>query len=104
MSKSAVCLLLTIGGACAQDDVTTTTEQDVHHQNVTRIVVNGQFAEVLLVDNATSTNGGLTASHDEVAGTSALDFSWASPDPSNADQVIMYQGAGNIPNSAFTTR
>jgi hypothetical protein len=103
MSRSAVCLLLTFGGACAQDDVTATTEQAVHHQNVTKIVVNGQFAEVLLVDNATSTNGGLTASHDEVAGTSALDFSWAFPDPSNADQVIMYQGAGNIPNSAFTT-
>jgi len=77
-----------------------TTAQAPNSATVTNIKVNGQFAEMLLLD--TNTNGFLAASKDEVANTSALDFSYAFIDPANPDQAILIAGAGEIPNSAFT--
>lgn len=68
----------------------------------TKIYVNGLFAEMLLVDAATSTNGFLAVSKDSVENTTAIYFSYASPDPSDPDHVaILIQGAGLIPNNAF---
>jgi hypothetical protein len=69
----------------------------------TRIKVNGQFATMTLVDNAAFANGFLTASKDQVANTSALDFAYAIFDEAtNPDLVILIAGAGTIPNSALT--
>src|SRR6266852_2922819 len=63
-----------------------TLEQALKSATVTNIKVNGQFAEMLLLD--ANTNGFLAASKDEVANTSALDFSYAFIDPANPDQAI----------------
>jgi hypothetical protein len=76
------------------------TTQASNGGTVTKITVIGRFAELFLSDG--DTNGQLTASQDRIANTSAVDFSYASPDPANADQVILIQGAGEIPNSALT--
>jgi hypothetical protein len=51
--------------------------------------------------NATDLNGFLNASKDDVFGTTALDFGYAIHDP-NPDIQIFVQGAGTIPNTAFT--
>ena len=53
---------------------------------------------MFLVD--TDADGFLNASRDQIANTSALDFSYVIhlPDP---DSVILIQGAGAIPNSSF---
>lgn len=64
---------------------------------ITRINVNGKFATVFLVDAGTHTFGSLTASKDQIANTSALDFSYGYPDPGNpTDQIILISGAGAI--------
>jgi hypothetical protein len=67
---------------------------------VTKIKVNGRFAYALLNDG--ETKGFLNASKDEITNTSALDFAYAYPNPANSDFVVLVQGAGEIPNSAFT--
>lgn len=91
--------------ACVDDSVVESSQQGsiTHETNsrcsVTRIRVNGKSADVLLVDGAT---GFLNASRDEIANTTALDFSYASPDPADPNFVILFQGAGAIPNSALT--
>jgi hypothetical protein len=66
----------------------------------TTIRVNGLSADVLLVDG--DTLGFLNASRDEIANTSALDFSYARPDATDPAFVILIQSAGAIPNNAFT--
>jgi hypothetical protein len=90
--------------SCSIDSVpepgTGTTQQAVAG-NTTVITVNGSSSTVLLVDDD-GTNGFLTVTEDQVSGTSALDFSYATPDPTNPDIAILYQGAGEIPNSAYT--
>ena len=77
---SACCTLviaLSTPSAAAAEAATSaasmTTAQAPNSATVTNIKVNGQFAEMLLLD--TNTNGFLAASKDEVANTSALDFS-----------------------------
>lgn len=67
---------------------------------VTRIRTNGHVAQANLSDGGA--NGYLLASRDLVSGTSALDFSYAAFSPDNPDLVFLIQGAGEIPNSAFT--
>jgi hypothetical protein len=63
---------------------------------ITHVKVNGQFASAILFHPAgTGTNGGMTS-------TSAVDFSWATPDPTTPDTVILTEGFGPIPNTAFT--
>src|SRR5262249_58049418 len=91
-------MLLTLSVARAE----VVTTQDSNGAETTKITVNGRAAETFLNDPDFNTNGGLTASKDQVANTSALDFSYAFTDPTNPDQVILIQGAGEIPNSAFT--
>jgi hypothetical protein len=71
--------------------------------SVTHITVNGQFASAIFFDpSGTGTNGGMTASRDQLTNTSALDFSWGTPDPTTPDQIILIFGSGPIPNAAFT--
>lgn len=89
-------LFLTLSAAQASVERT----QAPNGATVTKITVNGQFAATFLVD--TDTNGALNASKNQVENTSGLDFSYATPDPMNPDLVIVIQGAGAIPNSAFT--
>ncbi|MEO8700654.1 MAG: hypothetical protein ABI867_11450 [Kofleriaceae bacterium] len=95
--------LLVVGcsldSATTEDEATSSTEQ--HATVVTTIKVNGRSAFALLSDSD-GTNGFFTATQDQIANTSGLDFSWATPDPTNADFMILYQGAGPIPNSAYT--
>ena len=107
---SALCVLdialpTTSAAAAAEPTgpVSMTMSQAPNRATVTDIKVNGQFAELLLVDtDGIATNGVLTASKDIVANTSALDFSYAYVDPTNQDQVILIVGAGEIPNTALT--
>jgi hypothetical protein len=77
------------------------TTQAPNGATVTRIRVNGRSADMFLIDNATGTNGFLNASRDEIANTSALDFSYVTPEP-DPNFVILIQGAGAIPNNSFT--
>lgn len=81
-----------------QASVTTRTSA---RKIVTRIRVNGRSADMFLTDPETGTNGFLNASRDEIAHTSALDFSYVTP-TSDPNIVILIQGAGAIPDSAFT--
>jgi hypothetical protein len=90
-------LFLTL--SVSQADVETT--QALNGATVTKIRVNGLSADMFLIDNATGTNGFLNASRDEIANTSALDFSYVTPEP-DPNFVVLIQGAGAIPNSSFT--
>jgi hypothetical protein len=89
-------LFLTLSAAQASMETT----QAPNGAKVTKIRVNGLFAFAFLNDG--DTNGFLNASKDQITNTSALDFSYAFPDPTNPDLAILIQGAGEIPNSAFT--
>jgi hypothetical protein len=74
--------------------------QSANGGTATRIRTNGRIAFVNLADGGTA--GFLLVSRDLVSGTSALDFSYATTNPDNQDIVFLWQGAGEIPNSAFT--
>ncbi len=99
----AVMLFLTACSLDAASDLETGSRQQSVTQSgqTTTILVNGRSASVNLVDGA-GTNGFLTVTQDQIANTTALDFSYATPDATNPDLAILYQGAGAIPNSAFT--
>jgi hypothetical protein len=93
----SLALFLTLSASQASVETT----QAPNGAMVTRIRVNGRSADMFLIDNATGTNGFLNASRDELAKTSALDFSYVTPEP-DPNFVVLIQGAGAIPNSAFT--
>lgn len=67
----------------------------------TTIRVNGRSASMFLVDGD-GTNGFLNVGEDQIANTVALDFSYGTPHPIDPDLFLLVQGAGEIPNSAFT--
>jgi hypothetical protein len=95
----SVALVFLIG--CSLDAATEdVTSSEQHSETVTRIKVNGRSASFFLVDDD-GTNGILTVTEDQIAHTKALDFSFATPD-SNPDFVILFQGAGEIPNNSYT--
>ena len=101
--RTTIFLLTALTAACSNTTMpepTASTAQAVQ-SNTTTIRVNGASASVLLVDSD-GTNGFLTVTEDEVAGTVALDFSYATPDPDEPDFADLYQGAGEIPSSAVT--
>ena len=107
--RSSKLLMVSLLAACSTEVDTTEERQALEsaaaaaQTTTTRIRVNGQFATMMLIDNATFANGFLTASKDSVANTSALDFAYAIFDEAtNPDLVILISGAGPIPNSAFT--
>lgn len=96
---SAVVLLLAPpDGARAGTETIATGNGD----RVTKMRTSGRSTFTLLVDDATQTNGFLNVARDTIAGTASMDFAWATPSPSNPDIVILVQGAGEIPGSAFT--
>lgn len=79
------------------------TAQASNGTTVTRILVNGRSADVLLVDNITGAQGFVSATEDQIAQTAALDFSYAFPHPTDPDLLILIQGAGEIPLTAYTS-
>src|SRR5881394_2415284 len=101
--RTTILLLTALTAACSNETMpesTASTSQAVQ-QNTMQIRVNGASATVLLFDTD-GTNGFLTVTQDQIANTSALDFSYATPDPSDPDFANLYQGAGEIPNAAYT--
>jgi len=101
-SMRSMVVLVCLVGACAFDDpeLETGTSQQAS-TTVTRIKVNGRFADVQL-DEGDSTNGFLTASKDQIANTTGLDFGYAEPHPTDPDIAVILQGAGQIPNGSFS--
>src|SRR5262245_9072906 len=67
---------------------------------VNKLSINGRFVDVILSDG--SYNGFLTVSRNDITGTTALDFSFATRDPENPNIAIFWSGVGEIPNSALT--
>ena len=94
--SAALCLML----SAAQADVATT--QAPNGAKKTTILVKGDSVFVILFDGTTSSNGFLNASQDLITNTSAMDFAYATQ-TSDPNISILIQGAGAIPNSAFTT-
>lgn len=72
------------------------------NDRVIAVRTNGRSVFANLFDPATQSSGFLTVSRDVIAGTTALDFAWATPVPGDARHVVLVQGAGEIPNAAFT--
>lgn len=72
------------------------------NDRVTVVRSNGNSVFANLVDPATGSSGFLSVSRDAVAGTTALDFAWATPVPGDPRHVVLVQGAGEIPQAAFT--
>lgn len=100
-----VALALVVLSACTAES---TTSEDVEvvakkkpQQTVTKIRENGQSVDTLLNDLSTGTLGVLHVARDEINNTTAIDFSYATP-TSDPDFVTIVQGAGEIPNSAYT--
>jgi hypothetical protein len=96
--SAALLLFLTLSAAQANVERT----QAPNGATTMKIKVNGRFAETFLIDTDNFTNESLNASKDQITNTSALDFAYAIVDPTNPEQLILIQGAGAIPNSAFT--
>ena len=74
--------------------------QSMNAVTVTKFRMNGLSCDTFLV--ADTTNGFLNVGRDEIANTTAIDFSYATPDATDPDIVILVQGSGEIPNSSFT--
>lgn len=72
------------------------------NENVTVIRSKGSSAFANLFDPATQSSGFLNVARDAVAGTTMIDFAWATPVPGDPRHVVLVQGAGEIANAAFT--
>jgi hypothetical protein len=68
--------------------------------SVTTIRVNGDGSLANFYDPSTDNQGFVYAARDQATNISSLDFSYVTP-TSDPDIVILVQGAGEIPNSAF---
>jgi hypothetical protein len=90
-------LLLTLTASAASTGRTLASNGTV----VTKLRANGLAANVILEDSATGTNGFVSVAQDEIANTVALDFSYAYPDTANPGFYYVFQGAGEIPNTAL---
>jgi hypothetical protein len=73
-----------------------------HGPTVTKMRENGLSSNTFLFDAATNTNGFLNVARDEVANITTIEFSYATPDTVDPEIVILVQGIGEMPNSAFT--
>jgi hypothetical protein len=91
-------LFLTLPASEASTEKTPAPNQPT----VTKIKVNGFSCDTFLFDGDTNTNGFLNVGRDEIANTTAIDFSYLTPDPNDPEIVILIQGAGEIPNNTFT--
>ena len=66
------------------------------------IRVNGISSFAILADENTNTNGFINVGRDQIANTTQLDFSYATPDTVDPEIVYFIHGMGDIPNGAFT--
>src|SRR5215204_3019590 len=73
--------------------------QSANGGTVTTIRTNGRFAEATPHDG--DSDGFLSVSRDRITGTTALVFSYATREP-DGNTAVLLQGAGEIPNGAFT--
>lgn len=99
-------LLVVVLAACSSEAVVDDGEsaEVVARRDVTttKIRVNGESSDAILDDPNTGTSGFVNVGRDNVAGTTSLDFSYATPTP-DPDIITLVQGAGEIPNDAYTT-
>lgn len=72
------------------------------NERVTVIRSKGSSVFANLVDPGTQSSGFLSVARDAVAGSTVLDFAWATPVPGDPRHVVLVQGAGEIPQAAFT--
>lgn len=94
---------LVVFTACAAESSSQEVEVTAKKKNKTVTVIrqNGLNSDALLTDPNTGTNGFLQVSRDEINDTTAIDFSYATP-TSDPLFIEITQGAGSIPNSAYT--
>jgi hypothetical protein len=96
---------LILFAACTTEPTNSEEVEVVAHktQNKTVTVIrqNGLNSDTLLTDASTGTNGFLQVSRDQITNTTAMDFSYATP-TANPLFIVITQGAGPIPNSAYT--
>lgn len=71
------------------------------NDRVTVIRSKGSSVFANLVDPDTQSSGFLNVARDAVAGTTLIDFAWATPVPGDPRHVVLVQGAGEIPGAAF---
>ena len=71
------------------------------NERVTVIRSKGSSVFANLVDPATQSSGFLNVARDAIAGTTLIDFAWATPVPGDPRHVVLVQGAGEIPGAAF---
>lgn len=71
------------------------------NERVTVIRSKGSSVFANLVDPGTQSSGFLSVARDAVAGSTVLDFAWATPVPGDPRHVVLVQGAGEIPGAAF---
>lgn len=81
-------------------EASTATTKLPQQPTITKIRVHGLSTLTFLVDG--DTMGFLNVGRDEIANTTTIDFSYATPDPDDPEIVILVQGSGEIPNSTFT--
>lgn len=102
MKIAKLCAVMSVVGACSNEPGMRVSETTQHVGGTTTTIrVNGLSADALL-NAAGDVNGLLTASRDDLTNTSALDFAYAFPHPTNPDIFVFIQGAGAIPNSGLT--
>ena len=104
MRSSMMGVGLLVVAACAFEDPVADPALEATAQtvaSVTTIQVNGRFGFVLL-NEGDETNGSLNASKDQLTNTTGLDFAYVEPHPTDPDILVFIQGAGAIPNSAFS--
>lgn len=95
-------VLIVLAACHGSTELGSTIESELKkNATVTRIRVNGLSTFVNLIEPDSGTSGFLTASKDQIANTSALDFAYATPSATDPDIIILTQGAGAIPNEAF---
>lgn len=97
---------LIVFAACTTEPIETTDSAEsavVTKKSQTKTVIkqNGLSSDVFLVDPSTGTNGYLNVGRDQISNTTSLDFSYATP-TADPNIIILTQGAGQIPNSAYT--
>jgi hypothetical protein len=99
VALAAVCLLGLAAPSTRQSaQASVETTRAANGATVTKIKMNGQFVFTFL--NADPFSGSLTASRDQIANTSALDFAYVLP--TTTENVFLFvEGAGAIPNSAL---
>lgn len=90
-----------IGVALAAGLIAAQTLAWAGNDRVTVIRSNGSSVFANLVDPGTQTSGFLSVARDAVAGTTLLDFAWATPVPGDPRHVVLVQGAGEIPGAAL---